>query len=95
MTKPHTTLFISDLHLMQSGPKVTQLFFDFCTEIASKSDALYILGDFFEYWVGDDDHNQFKQTKTTTTLNHNHRGRNSLLNKIYVSDTSHYSKTKG
>lgn len=59
MIKPHTTLFISDLHLMQSEPKVTQLFFDFCAEIASKADSLYILGDFFEYWVGDDDHNEF------------------------------------
>lgn len=48
-------LFISDLHLDESRPEVTQAFFHFLQERASKADALYILGDFFEVWIGDDD----------------------------------------
>jgi UDP-2,3-diacylglucosamine hydrolase len=50
-----TTLFISDLHLCASRPRINQLFFDFLATTARSADALYILGDFFEYWAGDDD----------------------------------------
>ncbi len=50
-----TTLFISDLHLCASRPRINQLFFDFIATTAREADALYILGDFFEYWAGDDD----------------------------------------
>ncbi len=50
-----TTLFISDLHLDLSRPKVIDAFKQFLTEEASSADALYILGDFFEAWIGDDD----------------------------------------
>jgi UDP-2,3-diacylglucosamine hydrolase len=50
-----TTLFISDLHLCASRPQINQLFFDFLATTARDADALYILGDFFEYWAGDDD----------------------------------------
>ena len=50
-----TTLFISDLHLCASRPRINQLFFDFFESAARKADQLYILGDFFEYWAGDDD----------------------------------------
>ncbi len=49
------TLFISDLHLDSSRPEVTQQFLDFLQHDARKADALYILGDLFELWVGDDD----------------------------------------
>ncbi len=55
------TLFISDLHLDQSAPKVTAAFFHFLKHDAPKADALYILGDFFELWVGDDDRTEFNQ----------------------------------
>lgn len=48
------TLFISDLHLTGSRPQVTQLFLDFLKRDAVDADALYILGDFFEYWIGDE-----------------------------------------
>ena len=61
MQKPHTSVFISDLHLMPSNPKTTQLFIDFCQQIAVNEEALYILGDFFEYWIGDDEHSPFIQ----------------------------------
>ena len=49
-----TTLFISDLHLDASRPHITRLFLDFLETEAAKADALYILGDLFEAWIGDD-----------------------------------------
>jgi UDP-2,3-diacylglucosamine hydrolase len=49
-----TTLFISDLHLHKSRPEITELFLDFLAREAVHADALYILGDLFEYWIGDD-----------------------------------------
>ena len=49
------TLFISDLHLDAERPAITELFGRFVDEEARHSDALYILGDLFEAWVGDDD----------------------------------------
>ena len=51
---PHT-LFISDLHLTAERPQINQHFFDFIEKTAPQAEALYILGDLFEYWVGDDD----------------------------------------
>ena len=50
-----TTLFISDLHLDAERPAITELFGRFLREEARGADALYILGDLFEAWVGDDD----------------------------------------
>lgn len=50
-----TTLFISDLHLCASRPGITAAFIEFLQNTASKVKALYILGDLFEYWAGDDD----------------------------------------
>lgn len=49
------TLFISDLHLDAERPAITELFGRFIDEEARRADALYILGDLFEAWVGDDD----------------------------------------
>lgn len=49
------TLFISDLHLDESRPHVTDLFLRFLRDEARGARALYILGDLFEAWVGDDD----------------------------------------
>ena len=49
------TLFISDLHLDPERPAITGLFLDFLGNRARGADALYILGDLFEAWVGDDD----------------------------------------
>jgi UDP-2,3-diacylglucosamine hydrolase len=51
---PHT-LFISDLHLSESESQITRLFLKFTRTIAPDTDSLYILGDLFEYWAGDDD----------------------------------------
>lgn len=57
MTMPARTLalFISDLHLQPSHPETCGAFFAFLQERALASQALYILGDLFEYWAGDDD----------------------------------------
>ena len=49
------TLFISDLHLHSNRPDINQLFLQFLEQEASTADALYILGDLFEFWIGDDD----------------------------------------
>jgi UDP-2,3-diacylglucosamine hydrolase len=49
------SLFISDLHLIQDRPLANERFFAFLEDQAGAADALYILGDFFEYWIGDDD----------------------------------------
>jgi UDP-2,3-diacylglucosamine hydrolase len=48
------TLFISDLHLDDARPEATRLFEAFLAGEARQADALYILGDLFEYWLGDD-----------------------------------------
>ncbi|MGY3264068.1 UDP-2,3-diacylglucosamine hydrolase [Lysobacter sp. HA35] len=50
-----TTLLISDLHLDAERPQVTDLFLRFLRDDARGANALYILGDLFEAWVGDDD----------------------------------------
>lgn len=49
------TLFISDLHLRPQDPMRTEQFLQFLQEKAQKAEALYILGDFFDLWIGDDD----------------------------------------
>lgn len=48
-------LFISDLHLQPEMPRTTQAFLRFLTHYASNSQQLYLLGDIFEAWAGDDD----------------------------------------
>lgn len=49
------TLFIADLHLDPTRPAITNLFLKFLNEQALECSALYILGDLFEVWIGDDD----------------------------------------
>jgi len=50
-----STLFISDLHLTEERPEANERFIAFLEDKAGSAEALYILGDFFEYWIGDDD----------------------------------------
>ncbi len=50
-----TTFFISDLHLGEEHPHSTELFLRFARDTAPQAEALYILGDLFEAWAGDDD----------------------------------------
>lgn len=61
------TLFISDLHLCTKQPQCAQAFQNFMRHTAPEAEAVYILGDLFEYWAGDDDlsepfHRQMTQT---------------------------------
>lgn len=55
------TLFIADLHLQTEEPAITAGFLRFLAGEARKADALYILGDLFEAWIGDDDPNPLHQ----------------------------------
>ncbi|MBK9428577.1 MAG: UDP-2,3-diacylglucosamine diphosphatase [Gammaproteobacteria bacterium] len=55
-----TALFVSDLHLTPERPGVTRAFLDFLHH--ADADALYILGDLFEVWVGDDDDSPLART---------------------------------
>jgi len=54
-------LFISDLHLDPEEPATVQIFLNFLQTQVRQAEALYILGDFFEVWIGDDDHTSFNQ----------------------------------
>jgi UDP-2,3-diacylglucosamine hydrolase len=49
------SLYISDLHLAEERPQANERFFAFMEKDAAAADELYVLGDLFEYWVGDDD----------------------------------------
>jgi UDP-2,3-diacylglucosamine hydrolase len=57
-----TTVFISDLHLEESRPDITDAFLAFLKAKTMGIDALYILGDFFEAWIGDDEHTPLQET---------------------------------
>ena len=49
------TYFIADLHLSENRPQLTRLFVDFMQNQAPQGEALYILGDLFDFWIGDDE----------------------------------------
>jgi UDP-2,3-diacylglucosamine hydrolase len=49
------SFFISDLHLAPERPATVELFLDFLRGRARKADVLYVLGDLFDAWIGDDD----------------------------------------
>jgi len=53
-SKTGRTFFVADLHLTDERPVATGRFFRFLDEEAAGADALYILGDLFEAWIGDD-----------------------------------------
>lgn len=55
MTARTLALFISDLHLQASHLRTAEAFFRFLAERAAHAERLYLLGDIFEYWAGDDD----------------------------------------
>ena len=54
MSAALSAIFISDLHLCPSRPRIARLFLDFLARQARQAEALYILGDLFDYWIGDD-----------------------------------------
>jgi len=85
-------LFIADLHLDASEPIITEQFKKFMSEIVPTAQALYILGDFFETWIGDDDLNPFnldimqvlKQAALRTKIYVMHGNRDFLLGKRFA-----------
>lgn len=90
------TLFISDLHLSPSRPDITRCFTHFMREEAIHADALYILGDLFEFWIGDDDKSafatsireEFKQlTKHGVPCYFSHGNRDFLIGKRFAKQT--------
>ena len=53
------SIFVSDLHLCPTRPAISQTFFEFLRGPAARAEALYILGDLFKAWAGDDDDDPF------------------------------------
>ena len=90
------TLFISDLHLQENQPEITQLFFKFLHDCDASIDAIYILGDLFEAWIGDDDNTHFHQqimaamqavTQKGTPIYFLHGNRDFLIGKHFLRET--------
>ena len=67
--------FISDLHLSENTPSVTEGFFEFLKTAAQELSHLYILGDLFEAWIGDDNDSELA---TNVMQEINHATRNGL-----------------
>ncbi|QFY41851.1 UDP-2,3-diacylglucosamine diphosphatase [Candidatus Methylospira mobilis] len=66
--------FISDLHLSEARPEITQCFFDFVREQGDTLSALYILGDLFDAYIGDDDRSPLQQAVRYALLRLNQEG---------------------
>jgi UDP-2,3-diacylglucosamine hydrolase len=88
-----TTLFISDLHLSDYNEKTLVQFEQFISGVAAQADALYILGDLFEVWVGDDDHSTAAKrvakalhdlAQKGTKIFYVHGNRDFLISKLYA-----------
>ena len=56
MANKQRYIFISDLHLDENHPEITANFLNLLQRCRTETDALYMLGDFFEVWIGDDNH---------------------------------------
>lgn len=91
-----TSLFISDLHLDESRPEVTRAFYNFLETRAKTCEALYILGDFFEAWIGDDEDSDLSRevvahlkhlTDSGVKLFIMHGNRDFLLGKLFCQQT--------
>ncbi len=74
-----TTLFISDLHLEESRPDITGAFLRFLDQKAAGAEALYILGDFFEAWIGDDERTPLQEQVAAALRNLSDSGTRILL----------------
>lgn len=87
------TYFIADLHLAHNRPDITDCFIAFLADEAPKAQSLYILGDLFESWIGDDDNSDFvvsianallALSKQGTLIYFIHGNRDFLLAKKYA-----------
>ena len=68
------SLFVSDLHLSPERPQTTRIFEEFARRTASRAEALYILGDLFDYWAGDDELSDTHHAGVANTLAELSRG---------------------
>lgn len=68
------TLFISDLHLDAAHPDMVKLFINLLNQAGPDVDAIYILGDLVESWIGDDNNNTFTRTLYRTLKQTHERG---------------------
>ncbi|WDE08309.1 UDP-2,3-diacylglucosamine diphosphatase [Thalassomonas viridans] len=91
--KEPVTYFIADLHLAQNRPDITACFLSFLKNKAPEAEALYILGDLFESWIGDDDNSPFvieiaqalfELRQKHTEIFYIHGNRDFLLGKKYA-----------
>ncbi|HET8790798.1 MAG TPA: UDP-2,3-diacylglucosamine diphosphatase [Modicisalibacter sp.] len=91
-----TTLLISDLHLHAGAPEIAEGFLGYLERQARHADALYILGDFFEAWIGDDYQSAFETriidalaqlTKGGTRLYFMHGNRDFLIGEGFAQAT--------
>ena len=91
-----TTFFISDIHISEQYPEIGEQLIDFLENQAQQSDALYILGDLFEYWLGDDDTNpEYKKIQSALKLYTDkktptyfmHGNRDFLIGKTFANET--------
>ncbi|NQY47594.1 MAG: UDP-2,3-diacylglucosamine diphosphatase [Colwellia sp.] len=92
-TKSAITYFIADLHLCENRPDITACFLRFLKDDAIEAEKLYILGDLFEAWVGDDDDSPYLKTiadaltklsQIGTKIYFIHGNRDFLLGKSYA-----------
>ncbi|WP_019025745.1 UDP-2,3-diacylglucosamine diphosphatase [Colwellia piezophila] len=91
------TYFIADLHLCENRPDISACFLRFLENDATEAETLYILGDLFETWVGDDDDNPYLKTiaealtklsQSGTCVYYIHGNRDFLLGKNYAKKSS-------
>lgn len=68
MKKNEISYFIADLHLAENRPDITACFLSFLKNEAPAAEQLYILGDLFEYWIGDDDNTPFINEVSSSLL---------------------------
>ena len=91
----NTTIFISDLHLSEQTPPLNQLFERCLQQWQGNIDALYILGDFFDVWIGDDDDSDFirhiksqlKSFTSITPIYFIHGNRDFLIGEKFAAET--------
>jgi len=93
-----TTLFIADLHLSENHPAITRALFSFLDSKTDNVDALYILGDLFEVWIGDDEHTPLMDEIAATLSNYStrngipifyiHGNRDFMIGKKYAKQSS-------
>lgn len=90
------TLFISDLHLCSARPEITRRFLRFLEHRAGNAERLYVLGDLFDAYLGDDDNNSpnreiksaFRRlTESGTKVYFQHGNRDFLLGERFARET--------